>query len=204
MPTFGRAPVDPIIRDVIERTIAQARSLGLDVETLAPFTLADPIDEVWPVISQTGVAWLLERHPGWQGQVGSAIAEMEAAGRRLSARDYLNALDQVAALRRSFDALFAQYDFLITPSAAAMPWSATESHPAVIDGQPVGPRGHAVFTAIANALGLPAISLPCIVEESALPVGLQVIAGRDHDGQLLKFAHDYEGRLFVHRWPRSP
>ncbi|MDA9521926.1 hypothetical protein XI06_16815 [Bradyrhizobium sp. CCBAU 11434] len=204
VPTFGDAPVDPIIRDVIERTIVQARALGLDVETVAPFTLADPLDAVWPVISQTGIAWLLERHPGWQGQVSPAIVEMEAAGRSLSARDYLNALDQVAALRRSFDALFAQYDFLITPSTAAMPWPATESHPAVIDGQPVGPRGHAVFTAIANALGLPAISLPCIIPDGALPVGLQVIADRDHDGRLIRFAREYEGRLFVHRWPSSP
>lgn len=202
-PTFGGAPVDPFIRDVIERTIAQARSLGLDVETLSPFTLADPLEAVWPVISQTGVAWLLEQHPGWQGQVSPAIAEMEAAGRRLSARDYLNALDQVAALRRSFDALFAQYDFLITPCAAAMPWPAAESHPPVIDGQPVGPRGHAVFTAIVNALGLPAMSLPCVIPDGALPVGLQVIAGRDHDGPLVKFARETEGRLFVHRWPNS-
>ncbi|MCG2639621.1 MULTISPECIES: amidase [Bradyrhizobium] len=204
VPTFGDAPVDPIIRDVIERTIVQARALGLDVETVTPFTLADPLDAVWPVISQTGIAWLLERHPGWQGQVSPAIVEMEAAGRSLSARDYLDALDQVAALRRSFDALFAQYDFLITPSTAAMPWPATESHPAVIDGQPVGPRGHAVFTAIANALGLPAISLPCIIPDGALPVGLQVIADRDHDGRLIRFAREYEGRLFVHRWPSSP
>ncbi|KRQ14923.1 amidase [Bradyrhizobium manausense] len=203
-PTFGGAPVDPFIRDVIERTIAEARALGLDVETLSPFTLADPLEAVWPVISQTGVAWLLEQHPAWQGQVSPAIAEMEAAGRRLSARDYLNALDQVAALRRSFDALFAQYDFLITPCAAAMPWPAAESHPPVIDGQPVGPRGHAVFTAIVNALGLPAMSLPCVIPDGALPVGLQVIAGRDHDGPLARFAREYEGRLFVHRWPNSP
>lgn len=201
VPTFGKAPVDPFIREVIERTIALARTVGLDVETLSPFTLADPLDAVWPVISQTGVAWLLTRHPGWQGQVGLAVAEMEAAGRRLSAGDYLNALDQVAALRRSFDALFAQYDFLITPSAAAMPWPANESYPAVIDGQPVGPRGHAVFTAIANALGLPAISVPCIIPDGALPVGLQVIAGSGHDGRLMKFAREYEGRLFAHRWP---
>lgn len=47
-------------------------------------------------------------------------------------------------MRRSFDALFAQYDFLITPSAAAMPWPATESHPAAIDGQPLGSRGRAL------------------------------------------------------------
>jgi aspartyl-tRNA(Asn)/glutamyl-tRNA(Gln) amidotransferase subunit A len=203
VPTFGGAPVDPFIRETIERTVAQARALGLDVETLSPFTLADPLGEVWPVISQTGVAWLLDRHEDWKDKVSPAIAEMQAVGSKYTARDYLDALDRITALRRSFDAFFVQYDFLLTPAAAAMPWPAAESHPAVIDGQPVDPRGHAIFTPIANALGLPAISLPCIVDDDALPVGLQVIAARDRDGPLLKFARAYEGRLFEHRWPES-
>ena len=79
--------------------------------------------------------------------------------------------------------------------------AAAEPHPAMIDGQPVGPRGHAVFTPVANALGLPAISLPCVVEDGALPVGLQIIAGQNRDWPLLAFAREFEGRLFVHRWP---
>ena len=46
-----------------------------------------------------------------------------------------------------------------------------QSHPSVIDGKSVGPRGHAVFTRLANLLGLPAISLPCVVGENGLLVG---------------------------------
>jgi aspartyl-tRNA(Asn)/glutamyl-tRNA(Gln) amidotransferase subunit A len=201
-PTFGSAPVDPFIRDVMDRTVAEARAAGLDVDLVSPFTLADPLPDVWSVISQTGVAWLLDQHRDWQGKVGPAICEMAAAGSRYTACDYLNALDVIAGLNRSFEAFFAQYDFLLTPAAAAMPWPAGESHPSVIDGQSVGPRGHAVFTAIVNALGLPAISLPCLVEDGALPVGMQVIAPRDRDGTLLKLARAYEGRLFAHRWPQ--
>jgi aspartyl-tRNA(Asn)/glutamyl-tRNA(Gln) amidotransferase subunit A len=202
-PTFGDAPVDPVVRDVVGRTVARARALGLDIETLSPFTLADPLADIWPVISQTGVAWLLDQHSHGKDDVGPAIAEMAAAGSQYSARDYLDALDRVAALHRSFDALFAQYDFLLTPTAAAMPWPAGESHPTVIDGRPVGPRGHAVFTPIANALGLPAMSLPCIVDDGALPVGLQVIAARNSDRTLLNFAREQEGRLFAHCWPEA-
>ncbi|OPY96541.1 hypothetical protein A5906_04660 [Bradyrhizobium sacchari] len=202
-PSFGDAPVDPVIRDVIERTIAQARTLGLDIETLSSFTLADPLAEIWPVISQTGVAWLLNQHRDWKDKVAPAIAEMAAAGSKYSARDYLGALDGIAALQRSFEALFTQYDFLLTPAAAAMPWPAGEPHPSMIDGRPVGPRGHAVFTPIANALGLPAVSLPCIVVDGALPVGLQAIAARDRDRTLLSFAREQQGRLFAHRWPEA-
>lgn len=202
-PTFGDAPIDPVIRDVIDRTVVRARTLGFDIETLSSFTLADPLAEIWPVISQTGVAWLLDQHRDWKDKVAPVIAEMAAAGSKYSACDYLDALNGIAALQRSFDALFTQYDFLLTPAAAAMPWLAGEPYPAVIDGRPVGPRGHAVFTPIANALGLPAMSLPCIVDEGALPVGLQTIAARDRDRTLLNFAREQQGRLFAHRWPEA-
>jgi aspartyl-tRNA(Asn)/glutamyl-tRNA(Gln) amidotransferase subunit A len=200
-PTLSGAPVDPFIRDVIARTVAEAQSLGLAIERVEPFDLADPLVQLWPIISQTGVAWLLAGTPDWKDNVSTAIAEMAAAGDRHAARDYLGALDTIAAMDHAFDKLFAQYDFLITPTTAAMPWPAAETHPSEIDGQSVGPRGHAVFTPFANALGLPAISLPCHVEDGQMPVGMQIVAARHRDRALLSFAREFENRLFVHRWP---
>jgi aspartyl-tRNA(Asn)/glutamyl-tRNA(Gln) amidotransferase subunit A len=200
-PDFSDAPVDPFIRSTVDETIEQARSLGMHIGTVSPFHLADPLAAVWPIISQTGVAWLKERHPDWERKVAPAIAEMAAAGQKYSARDYLGALDTIATMGRTFEHFFERYDFLVTPTTAAMPWPAKDSHPSIIDGQSVGLRGHAVFTPFANALGLPAISLPCRVGEDAMPVGIQIVAARDRDWALLAFAHDYEDRLFVHRWP---
>ena len=82
-----------------------------------------------------------------------------------------------------------------------MPWPARETHPETIDGKQVGPRGHAVFTPFANAIGLPAISMPCEVEQGTLPIGVQIVAARNRDWPLLAFARDFENRLFFHRWP---
>jgi aspartyl-tRNA(Asn)/glutamyl-tRNA(Gln) amidotransferase subunit A len=200
-PDFNDAPVDPFIRATVDETIEQARSFGLDIETVSPFRLADPLEAVWPIISQTGAAWLMERHQDWERKVTPAIAEMAVAGAKLAAREYLNALDTIAAMGQAFERFFQRYDFLITPTTAAMSWPAKDRHPQVIDGQSVGPRGHAVFTPFANALGLPAISLPCRVGDGALPVGIQIVAAKDQDWPLLALAREYEDRLFVHRWP---
>jgi aspartyl-tRNA(Asn)/glutamyl-tRNA(Gln) amidotransferase subunit A len=202
-PDFNAEPVDPFIRSTVDGTIERARSFGLDIETVSPFHLADPLVEVWPIISQTGVAWLKERHPDWERKVVPAIAEMAVAGQKLTARDYLNALDTIAAMGRAFERFFGQYDFLVTPTTAAMPWPAKDSHPTIIDGHSVGSRGHAVFTPFVNALGLPAVSLPCLVGDDALPVGIQIVAAKDRDWALLAFARDYEDRLFAHRWPHA-
>jgi aspartyl-tRNA(Asn)/glutamyl-tRNA(Gln) amidotransferase subunit A len=73
-----------------------------------------------------------------------------------------------------------------------MPWPATEIYPGIIDGQPVGPRGHAVFTPFANALGLPAISLPAGLSSKRLPIGYQLVAAQGRDADLLALARACE------------
>ncbi len=201
VPAFGDAPVDALIQGVVGDTVGRSKALGLDIETVSSFELAEPLSKVWPIISQTGVAWLLDQHEEWEGKVATAIEEMAAAGRQFTARDYLGALDAVAELRRTFECFFERFDLLATPTTAAMPWPKKEPHPTTIDGKAVGPRGHAVFTPLANAVGLAAISLPCRAEDGVLPIGLQVMSARERDWQLLKFARDHENLLFFHRWP---
>jgi aspartyl-tRNA(Asn)/glutamyl-tRNA(Gln) amidotransferase subunit A len=204
VPTFGDAPVDPLIRNAVGKAVEQLRLSGHLVTIIQPFTLAEPLDKIWPVISQTGVAWLLSQHADWRNLVAPEIADMAIAGAGLVAKDYLAALDAISAMRPAFEALFDQVDFLVTPTTAAMPWPAHETHPSIIDGKTVGPRGHAVFTPVANALGLPAISLPCPVETGAMPIGFQVFASWDRDRQLLDFAQACERRLGHYQWPSRP
>jgi aspartyl-tRNA(Asn)/glutamyl-tRNA(Gln) amidotransferase subunit A len=134
----------------------------------------------------------------------SCIAETATAGAGLSARDYWAALDAITTMRPAFESLFEQYDFLITPTTAAMPWPARETHPGAIDGQAVGPRGHAVFTPVANAPGLHAISLPCPVEQRAMPIGLQIFASWNRDRQRFDFAQAGERYLHDYQWPLLP
>lgn len=200
-PTFEDAPVDPQISQVVGQFVSQLQLLGHHVTTMPAFDLAAPLTQIWPVISQTGVAWLLSQHDNWDGVVGSSVAEMAAAGAQRSAADYLEALDGISAMQPLFEALFETYDLLITPTTAAMPWPATQSHPQTIDGHAVGPRGHAIFTPVANALGLPAISLPGKVADGGMPIGIQVFAAWGRDRQLLAFAKAHENQLFSHEWP---
>jgi aspartyl-tRNA(Asn)/glutamyl-tRNA(Gln) amidotransferase subunit A len=130
----------------------------------------------------------MAQHGDRDDMIGPALAEMARSGRRYSAADYLAALDTIKVVGRNFDGLFGRFDYLLTPTAAAMPWPATEVYPPVIDGQAVGPRGHAVFTPFANALGLPAISLPAAPSQSGLPIGCQLVAAPGKDADLLALA----------------
>lgn len=202
IPAFSGAPVDPVISQAVAKVAAELERQGHQVERADEFKLAAPIADVWPVISQAGVAWLLSQHPHSETMISPALAAMAHSGRAYTATDYVNALDTIKRVDREFKALFARVDLLLTPTTAAMPWPATQAHPDSIAGQPVGPRGHAVFTPFANALGLPAISLPCPVEPTTLPIGFQLCVAKGRDGALLSFAQDYERKTAsAFRWP---
>ncbi len=201
IPTFADAPVDPTVAASVAGVAAELARLGHHVEQADRFTLADPIADIWPVISLAGLAWLLAQHGDVSREVAPALAEMAERGKRYSAMDYLNALDVVKAVARDFDSLFATFDLLRTPATAAMPWPAENTHPDSIAGKPVGPRGHAVFTPFANELGLPAISLPSRSWPQNLPIGFQLVAARNRDAALLAFAGSYEKHMTPFRWP---
>jgi aspartyl-tRNA(Asn)/glutamyl-tRNA(Gln) amidotransferase subunit A len=202
VPTFATAPVDPDIAASVAEVAAGFARQGHHVETAQAFDAAEPIAAIWPVISQTGVAWLLARYKEQSSKVGPALAEMARTGAALPATDYLGALDTIARVQRTFDELFERFDLLLIPTAAAMPWPATELYPPIIAGEKVGPRGHAVFTAFANALGLPAINLPCRPAANGLPIGFQLCAARGRDAFLLGVARRWsESDGGSYRWP---
>jgi aspartyl-tRNA(Asn)/glutamyl-tRNA(Gln) amidotransferase subunit A len=97
----------------------------------------------------------------------------------------------------------ARWDAILTPAAAALPWPADQVAPPTIDGQSVGPRGHAVFTNFANLAGLPGIALPCEASGTGLPIGFQLVGAPGSDGLLCALAAEWErAQPWAGRWPR--
>jgi len=189
VPTFGDNPVDP---EVLAATQAFADLLannGADVEHGGLFFDLESVNFIWRVISRAGVAYL-ERWRGGnlEASLGPSAKSMLEDGRTISAADYVDALERITALRQGLVESFADYDLVLTPTAAALPWPADTPFPASIAGRPAGPRDHAVFTGWINSGGLPAISLPVALSKTGLPIGIQLAAGCGADESLLTFA----------------
>jgi aspartyl-tRNA(Asn)/glutamyl-tRNA(Gln) amidotransferase subunit A len=199
---IGDSPVDPEVGASVAAAARTLASLGHRVEEAGEFDIPQAANDAWPVISQVGLAWLLAGHPDWRGGIGAALASMADTGAAMPATRYLGALDAARRTHERLRALFAQYDLLLTPTAAALPWPAAESHPPQIDGRAVGPRGHAIFTAFVNAAGCPALSVPCRPSSAGLPIGFQLIAPFGEDGLLCTIARQFEAaEPWAARWP---
>jgi aspartyl-tRNA(Asn)/glutamyl-tRNA(Gln) amidotransferase subunit A len=189
---FGGSPVDPEIAASVAAAANDLANLGHGVEEgAAPFDV-EVLTLAWPLVSQVGLAWLLKDYEGRLSEISPPMQEMARSGAAVSATAYYGAIDVMTQLRRALHVFFTRYDLILTPTIAALSWPATESFPPVIDGQAVGPRGHAVFTAFANMAGCPAISIPSAPSKSGLPIGFQLVGGVGQDELLLDIAAQYE------------
>jgi aspartyl-tRNA(Asn)/glutamyl-tRNA(Gln) amidotransferase subunit A len=205
-PRFADHPVDPRIAELTDDASRQLAALGHEVETAGRLEIFEAVNSRWPLLSQVGLAWLAE-HPGELGVrafdatlFGPAMQANVEVGRAAPARALFELLYEVERLRAALDEVFERHDFLLTPAAAALPWPARETHPPMIAGQSVGPRGHALFTAFANAAGLPAVALPCGFA-GGLPVGLQLVARVGEDRALIALARQFEQAHPYWRFP---
>ena len=192
IPQFGDAPVDPEVTSVTAGVAEALAREGYQVQEEKVFFDLEDTARIWHVISRVGVAWLM----GWgdgrlAAMAGASVRAMAADGAKLTGADYIDALERVAAFRRRCAELFARTDFVLTPTAAALPWPAAIPYPDRIADRAAGPRDHAVFTGWVNIAGLPAISLPVGVSQLGLPIGVQFVAGFAGDSALLAFAHEF-------------
>ncbi|MBB5390600.1 MULTISPECIES: amidase [unclassified Herbaspirillum] len=188
LPRFAGVEVDPGIAANAQAVARCLSRLGHVVVEQAAFDLADAVNELWPSLSAAGLAWLAQTQPGaFEERCGAVARATLMAGRALPGSALYTLQREVMLLRRAMAQLWHAHDFILTPATAALPWAADEAFPAIIGGRPAGPRDHAVFTALANAAGLPAIAIPTGLV-AGLPTGMQLIAPRGADAALLAFA----------------
>jgi aspartyl-tRNA(Asn)/glutamyl-tRNA(Gln) amidotransferase subunit A len=192
VPQFGDAPVDPEITQAVTKAADRLLQFGHSVETgAAPFDVSI-VDQVWPVISKGGLAWLSKICSNFSLEASPAMQELAVDGNALSAAAYVAALNSVKRIDTQLALAFETYDLIMTPSAAALPWKANEAFPLEIAGRAVGPRGHAVFTAFVNLVGAAGINLPCGWSASGMPIGLQLVSRPGDDGLLVGIASQCE------------
>jgi len=205
IPSFGTAPVDHAIALQLEAAANQLRVLGHVVSTQPQWRIADSLNERWMQLAQIGLATMIDARCADMSLLSDLSRQAMASGRSLTGTALFGLFGEMAAMNRALGTCFERFDVLLTPATAAWPWPVEQAFPAQINGQAVGPRGHAVFTAFVNAAGLPAISLPCGRSIDGLPNGMQCVAAWGHEAQLGALARQWErAQPWQHNWPALP
>jgi Asp-tRNA(Asn)/Glu-tRNA(Gln) amidotransferase A subunit family amidase len=120
------------------------------------------------------------------------------SGERVSAAEYIQRRRELEEARRSIVRIFADVDVLVTPT---MPMPA----PAITDlrADPAALRPAELKllrnTRPFNVWGLPAISVPCGLTQSGLPIGLQIAGPHWREDLVLQLAHAYEQATAWHK-----
>ena len=185
--SIGAAPVDPAITEASDRFAAFLVGKGFGMAPIdAPFDL-EHINQVWGTIAAAGLAWEVDHLGTKANLIGADARAMSERGRACSLPEYIDALAEVGRQRAAAAGLFERFDLLLCPSTAALAWPANEPFPDEIDGKPVGPRGHAIFTAWMNVAGLCALNIPVVSTADAGGIGMQLVAAPGRDLDLIEF-----------------
>lgn len=167
--------VAPEIKDAVQAAAHRAEDLGLRV---IPVKVPD-IEELNAAGLVTLLAEAATVHKAnlhRRQDFGSDVLALLEQGAEVRATDYVNAQITRKRFRREFRKLFEQIDCLFTPTTpiAAPRIGQTEIslHGVKYNTRMLTTR----FVRAFNALGLPALSIPCGQTSDGLPIGLQLVA----------------------------
>lgn len=181
-------PIDPEIRAAFDDFVSVAEETWSTVTPVeAPFD-PDHAGSLLLSLASAGIARVMNDLGENEDKLSEPIAAIGTQGRKMEARAYVRALDETAAVRWAMADFFEEWDFLITPTAAALPWAREMPAPKTIDGKEAGPRASAIYTTFGNVAGLPGINLPHSMSRDGLPIGMQILGPMGSDRMLLDLA----------------
>ena len=188
-PDFGHVKVDPQVASVVARAVERLVELGAHVEQVDP-GFSDPLD-TFNTLWFAGAARLA-------GQLDSArrdlldpgLQRIAALGERITLSEYSAALEARAALVAQMAAFHERYDVLVSPMLPITAFAAGHNVPP--DSAYTEWMHWTPFSYPFNLTQQPAASIPCGLAQNGLPVGLQVVAARFADDQVLRVCRAYE------------
>lgn len=168
---------DRLSDDALDGIDAVIEILGPSVERMAAADTLSDLVAVQATIHEYEIAQhqaeVFETH--WN-QISDTLRPVITRARTITKTQYDDALAVKTSAEGFFKAFFMDYDAIIAPSAAG-------EAPTFGNG-----TGDPIFCTLWTLAGLPCISLPMLVGEAGLPIGVQLIGPAEKDDRLLRTA----------------
>lgn len=168
---------DRLSDDALDGIDTVIEILGPSVERMAAADTLSDLVAVQATIHEYEIAQhqaeVFETH--WN-QISDTLRPVITRARTITKTQYDDALAVKTSAEGFFKAFFMDYDAIIAPSAAG-------EAPTFGNG-----TGDPIFCTLWTLAGLPCISLPMLVGETGLPIGVQLIGPAEKDDRLLRTA----------------
>ncbi len=199
--------VDPEVKAMTERTIAQLKSDGHQVEPVS-FPYLDYVVPTYYILTMAEASSNLARYDGVHYGYRSPMADglestykksrSEGFGAEVKRRIMLGTFILSAGyydayyakaqkirrlIRDKTDEILSQYDFILLPTTPTPAFALGEKM-----GDPLTMYLADIFTVQASLAGIPAISLPAGNNSAGLPLGIQLLGRRFGEEELLRFS----------------
>ena len=191
-PDLGHARVDPEIASLVQAAVRQFEAMGARVEQVTPPPWAKEGPELirffWPAHNSS----LVRRLPEWESRMDPGLVACAKDGMKFLASDYQVMRERKYAYCAAQARWFQDFDFLLTPAVSVAAFPAERLQPAHWPQHPWDWIMWAEFSYPFNFSGAPAASVPCGFTGDGLPVGLQIVAPRFRDLEVLQASAAYE------------
>lgn len=187
---MGDHPIDLEVAALVTKAAKRFETLGCIVEEVTSPTTFKDVGRAFSIHWLSALQRLLkvfleDRHGDFDPNLLAAAEN----GRKLDLQDVVDA----QAIRReatiAWNAFFADYDLLLTPTLAVTAFPVGQNAPVGAGGKPN--YLWSPYTYQFNLTRHPAISVPCGRSRDGLPVGLQIASGHYKDALLLRAAARY-------------
>ena len=189
---FGVCAVDDGIRATMRKKMTAMRHLFQRCDEVA-FDLGEAhrcFDVLRAEAFVAGMHAAYQKDPDSLGPNSRANYEM---GAKMSLLDSAWAQAEQTRLIKGFQATFADYDLVLSPTTPVSPFPWTQLYADTINGEKQANYYRwLALTYVVTLTTHPAISLPCGVDHAGMPFGLQVVGGFRADHQVLGAAHAME------------
>jgi len=215
--TFDGAPIDPECRAAVEGAAALLSDLGHHVEEARPQADQRAMMKAWTDIVACGTWKWVRAAARAQGRTDHGFGLIETVARgaclhamTLDGADYLAAVSVIHAFGRDMARFFDGYDILLNATLAEPPAAIgrfAHARPEFEDfvAYRTGPGGcfdYSPFTAVFNASGQPAVTLPLHMSAGGLPIGVHLAAAFGEDELLMALCGQIEAAApWAHRRP---
>lgn len=200
--SWSGTPCDPQVVEAVTTTARLLSSLGHHVEEAAPvFDYAMFLKAQKTIWAADSAACLPEiaarmKRPIGPETVGASILALYRHGTAVTGADLVRALAVYDEITRQIGRFTVGYDVLLTPTSAILPEMLGTFDPARpgmdVDAVFADLEPKETFTALFNATGQPAISLPTGKSREGLPIGSQLVAAFGREDLLLTVARQLE------------